>query len=92
MFGVLVEGTRAIEDLLVLLVVVALGAWLIDVTDKVVWSTAVILTWLGSFWPITVDVPVETSFIIAAVVVAPVVRAVVVAMRWAIGARIFVEM
>ena len=50
-----------------------------------------ILTWLGSFWPITVDVPVETSFIIAAFVVALVVRAVIIAVRRAICARVFIE-
>ena len=65
MFGVLVEGARAIKDLLVLLIAVALGAWLIDVSDKVVWPVAAILTRLGSLWPITAIVPVETSFVIA---------------------------
>ena len=35
-FGVLVEGARAVEDLLVLLIVVALGARLIDSSDEVV--------------------------------------------------------
>ena len=48
-FGVLVEGAWAVEDLLVLLIVVALGARLIDGSDKVVWPAAVILTGLGSF-------------------------------------------
>ena len=91
MFDILVEGARAVEDLLVLLVIVALGARLIYITDKVVWPAAAILTWLGSFWPITTDVLVETSFVIAAVVVAPVVRAVVIAVRRAICARIFIE-
>ena len=36
MSGVLVEGTRAVEDLLVLLVIVALGARFIDGGDDVV--------------------------------------------------------
>ena len=35
-FGILVEGAWAVEDLLVLLVVVVLGARLIDGSDKVV--------------------------------------------------------
>ena len=47
-FGVLVEGARAVEDLLVLLVVIVLGAWLVDGSDKVVWPAAAILTRLGS--------------------------------------------
>ena len=46
---------------------------------------------LGSFWPITATVLVETAVVIAAVVVASVVGAVVVAVRWAICARVFVE-
>ena len=36
MLGVLVEGAWAIEDLLVLLIIVTLGTWLIDVGNKVV--------------------------------------------------------
>ena len=43
-FGVFVQGAQAVEDLLVLLIVVALCAWLIDVGNKVIWSAAVILT------------------------------------------------
>ena len=35
-FGVLVQGARAVEDLLILLIVVTLGARLIDVGNKVV--------------------------------------------------------
>jgi len=91
MFGILVEGAGAIEDLLVLLVIVALGTQLIDGSDKVVWPAVAILTRLGSFWPITTDVLMETSFVIAAVIVASFVRAVIVAVRLAICARIFVE-
>ena len=91
-FGVLVEGARAVEDLLVLLVVVALGARIIDGSDKVVWPAAAILARLRSFWSITAVVPVETAVVIMTVVVASVVGAVVVAVRRAIHARIFVEM
>ena len=54
MSGVLVERARAIEDLLVLLVIVALGARFIDGGDDVVWPAAAILTRPGSFWPITI--------------------------------------
>ena len=91
MFGILVEGARAVEDLLVLLVVVALGVWLIDDSDKVVWPAAAILARLRSFWSITAVVPVETAVVITTVVVASVVGAVVVAVRRAICARIFIE-
>ena len=49
MLGVLVERAQAIEDLLVLLVIVALGARFFDGGDDVVRSTAAILTRLGSF-------------------------------------------
>ena len=45
--GVLVEGTQAIEDLLVLLVIVALGARFINGGDDVVWPVAAILPDLG---------------------------------------------
>ena len=90
-FGVLVQGARAIKDLLVLLIVVTLGSWLIDVGNEVVWPAAAILTKLGSFWPITAAVPVETAVVVAAIIVASVIEAVVVAARRAICARIFVE-
>ena len=49
MSSVLVERARAIEDLLVLLIVVALGTRFINGGDDVVWPAAVILTRLGSF-------------------------------------------
>ena len=95
-FGVLVEGARAVEDLLVLLIVVALGARLIDGSDEVVWLVAAILTWLGSFWPITATVSVKAAVVVAAIVVAAnvvlsVVIVVVVAAKRAISARIFIK-
>ena len=49
MFGVLVKRAWAIEDLLLLLVVVALGTRFIDGGDDVVWPAASILTGLRSF-------------------------------------------
>ena len=79
MSGVLVERTRVIEDLLVLLVVVALGARFINGGDDVVWPVAAILTRLGSFWPITATVMMVTTVIVAAVIVALVIGAVVIA-------------
>ena len=87
MFGILMERAWAVEDLLVLLVVVVLGARFIDGGDDVVWPATVILTRLGSFWPITTAVPMITAVVVAAVVVASVVAAV----SWAMSARILVE-
>ena len=49
------------------------------------------LTRFESIWPITSAVPVETTVVVAAVIVLPVVGAVVVAARWAISARIFIK-
>ena len=49
MLGIFMEGAWALEDLLVLLVVVTLGVWFINGGDDVVWPVAVILTRLGSF-------------------------------------------
>jgi len=46
---VLVEGARAFEDLLILLVVVALGARFVNGGNDVVWSAAAILTSFRSF-------------------------------------------
>ena len=91
MLGVLVERARAIEDLLVLLIVVALGVRFIDGSDDVVWPAAVILTRLGSFWPITAAVTMVTAVVVAVVVVASVIGAVVVAACWAMSACIHVE-
>ena len=50
------ERAWTIKDLLVLLIVVALGARFIDGGDDVVWLAVVILDRLGSFWPITATV------------------------------------
>ena len=105
MFGVLVQGARAIEDLLVLLIVVTLCTRLIDVGNKVIWSVVVILTRFESIWPISSVVPMETAVVVAAIVVLSVVVAVVVAAnvvlsvvvavvvasRRAISARIFIK-
>ena len=46
---VFVERARALEDLLVLLIVVTLGTRFINGSDDVVWSAAAILTRFGSF-------------------------------------------
>ena len=81
MFGVLVKRARAIEDLLVLFVVVALGVRLTDGGDDVVWPVAVILARLGSFYFITTAVTMVTVVVVAAVVVASVVDAAIVAAR-----------
>ena len=49
MLGIFVEGAWALEDLLVLLIIVVLGARFINGSDNVVWPAAMILTRLGSF-------------------------------------------
>ena len=86
MSSILVERTRAVEDIFVLLIVVALGTRFIDGGDDLVWSVVAILTRLGSFWPIMAAVTMVTT-----VVVAPVVGVVVVAACWAMSARILIE-
>ena len=91
MFGVLVKRAWAIKDLLVLLVVVALGARLIHGGDDVVGPATTILARLGSFCSITAAVMMVIAVIEAAVVVASVVGAVIVAARWAMSAHILVE-
>ena len=58
-FGVLVQGARTVEDLLVLLIIVTLCAWHIDIGNKVIWSAAAILTRFESIWPISSAVPME---------------------------------
>ena len=85
MCSVLVERAWAIEDLLVLPIVVALGARFINGSDDVVWPVVVMLTRLGSFWPITATVPMMTAVVVAAVAVAPVVEAIVAVVSWAMS-------
>ena len=91
MLGVFVERARAFKDLLVLLVIVALGARFINGGDNVVWSAAAILTRFGPFWPITATVSVVTTVVVMAVVVASVMRSLVAASSWAMSARILIE-
>ena len=91
MFGVLVERAWDIEDLLVLLVVVALGTRFTNGGDDVVWSAAAILTRFGPFWPIAVTVPMVTAVVVAAIAMAPVVGAIITTVSWAMNARILIE-
>ena len=91
MFGILVKRAWAIEDLLVLFIVVVLGARLTDGGDYVVWAAAVILARPRSSYTITATVAMVAAIVGAAVIVASVVGAVVVAARWAMSARILVE-
>jgi len=89
--AVLVEGTRAFEDFLVLLVVVMFGARFVNGGDDVVWSAAVILTSFGPFRPITATVLMVAAVVLAVVIVASFVGALIAAASWAVSARIHVE-
>ena len=91
MLGILVERARAVEDLLILLVVVALGSRLVNSGDDMVWLVAAILTRLRALWPIMATVPMMTAVIVAVVIVASVVGAIIAAASWAMNALILVE-
>ena len=67
MLGILVERARAIKDLPVLLIIVALGARFVDGSDDVVWPVAAILARLGPFLPISTTVIRITTVIKMAV-------------------------
>jgi hypothetical protein len=88
--SILVERARAVEGLLVLLIIVALGMRFTNSGDDVVWPAATVLTRLGSFWLIMASV-VVMAVVVMAVIVASAVGAVVVAASWAMSAHIFVE-
>ena len=79
MLAVLVEGARAFEDFLILLVVVTFGTRFINGGDDVVWSVAVLLTSFGPLQPITATVLMVAAVVVAAVTVASFIRAIVVA-------------
>ena len=91
MLGVLVERAWDIEDLFVLLIIVALGTRFINHGDDVVCPVAAILTRLRSFWPITAAVTMVNVVIIAEVVVASIIGVVVVVACWAMRTHILVE-
>ena len=80
MLVVLVEGARAFENFLVLLVVVTFGMRFINGGDDVVWSAAAILTSFGPLRPIATTVPMVTAVLVAAITVASFVGALVAAM------------
>ena len=80
-----------IKDLLVLLIIVALGVRFIVGSNDVVWPVVAILARLRSFWPITTAITMVTAVVVAAVVVESVVGAVVLAACWAMSARILIE-
>ena len=76
--GVLVERARAVEDLSVLLIIVALGVRFVDGSDDVVLPAATILARLGPFLPISTAVIRITTIVETAVAVASVSGAVVI--------------
>ena len=79
MLAIFVERARAFENLLVLIIVVALSARFINGGDDVVWSAAVILTRFGPFEPVTATVTMMIVVVVAAVTVALVVGSLVAA-------------
>ena len=87
MLAILVKRAWALEDLLVLLIIVVLGARFINYGDDVVLSAVAILTRFGPFWLITATVLMVTAIVVAAVAVASIVAAVSSAMN----AHILVE-
>ena len=89
--AVLVERTRAFEDLLVLLVIVVLGARFVNSGDDVVWSAAAILTSSGPFLPVMAIVLMVAAVVVVAVTMASFVGAVIAAVSWAVSACILVE-
>jgi len=91
MSSILVEGTWAVKDLLVLLIVVVLGVRFFNGGDDVVWSAAAILTRSRSFRPITAAVPMVNAVVVAAVAVASVVGSLIIASSWAMSACVLIE-
>ena len=91
MLAILVERAWALEDFLVLLIAVTLGARFINDSDDVVWLAAAILASFRPFWPIAATVLMVAMVIIAAVTVALFIEVLVAAASWAMGARILIE-
>ena len=89
--SVLVERARAVEDLPVLLIIVALGARFVDGSDDVVWPAVAILARLGPFLPILTAIIRITTVVETAVAVASVGGAVVILACWSLDARILIE-
>ena len=85
--AVLVEGARAFEDFLVLLIVVALGTRFINGGDDVVWPSVAFFTRLGSFWPITATVLTMATVVVAMVTMASVIGALVTVASWVVSFR-----
>ena len=74
-----------------MLVIVTLGTRFVNSGDDMVWSMAMILTRLGSFWMITATVPMVTVVVVAAVAVALVDGSLVPMASWAMSTRILIE-
>jgi hypothetical protein len=89
--AILVEGAWSFEDLLVLLIVVSLGARLIDCGDNVVWSTMVILVSSGPFRSIMTTILMVATVVVAVVIVASFIGVIIVAPSRAVSTRILVE-
>jgi hypothetical protein len=90
-FSVLVKRARAVEDLLVLFLVVTLGTRLTNNGDDVFRLAAVILVRPVSSCSITTAIAMVAAVVGAAIVVTSVVGAIVIAVRRALSACILVE-
>jgi len=83
--AVLVEGARAFEDYLVLLIIVTFGARFVNGGNDVVWSAAAIRTSVRPFQLIAATVLMVAVVIVAAVTMASFVGAIVTAVNWAVS-------
>ena len=86
-----VKRARAIEDLLVLLVIVTLGTRLTNDGEDVFWPAAAILAWPLSSYSITAAIAMIDAVVGAEVVVTSVIKAIIVSVGWSLSACILVE-
>lgn len=81
-FGALVERAWSFKDFLVLLIVVALGAGLVDRSNDILLSVAAKLSCSGALWPVTAIIMATLAVIAVVVVTASFITVVIIAPRW----------
>ena len=91
MFGVLVKRAWAVEDLLVLFVVVTLGVRLTNGGDDVFWPVTAILARPVSSCSITAAIAMIAAIVGTTVIMMSVIEAIIVSVRWSLSACILVE-
>lgn len=85
MLVVLMNEARTVEELLILVIVATLSAWLLDRGDDVIWSATMKLPSSRALWPITIAA-IMIVIVVVAVIIVSFFMTIIIETWWAVGA------